>query len=238
MDPARPWMRRSSALLLRPVVDGSHLPAHPFDAAAGPAAATVPLLIGTNKDEAALFLAGDPRRRRLEDGELLERLEPMLGDRRDEILGVYRAQRPNDTPWELLIGIASEATRLASIQLAERKIAGGPAPVFMYLFTWESDHLGGLFKAAHAMEIPFVFDHPDAVPMTGSRPDRYQLAASMSLAWAAFARSGDPNHDGLPEWPAYDTRRRATMLFDVPCRTEHDPRPEERLAWEGMALRR
>jgi para-nitrobenzyl esterase len=168
----------------------------------------------------------------------LERLEPMLGDRRDEILGVYRAQRPNDTPWELLIGIASEATRLASIQLAERKIAGGPAPVFMYLFTWESDHLGGLFKAAHAMEIPFVFDHPDAVPMTGSRPDRYQLAASMSLAWAAFARSGDPNHDGLPEWPAYDTQRRATMLFDVPCRTEHDPRREERLAWEGIALRR
>ena len=66
-----------------------------------------------------------------------------------------------------MIGIASERTRLASIQLAERKAEGGPAPVYMYLFTWESDALGGLFKSAHAMEIPFVFDHADIAPFTG-----------------------------------------------------------------------
>ncbi|HXM57256.1 MAG TPA: carboxylesterase family protein [Candidatus Dormibacteraeota bacterium] len=108
----------------------------------------------------------------------------------------------------------------------------------MYLFTWESDHLGGLFKSAHALEIPFVFDHPDVAPMTGARPERYELAATMSRAWAAFAHSGDPGHGGLPEWPAYDTERRATMLFDVPSRVEDDPRREERLAWEGVALRR
>src|SRR5215469_5455767 len=237
-DPTRPWPIRGNALLLRPVVDGAHLPAHPFDPVAAPAAADVPLLIGTNKDEAALFLAADPRRRRLEEAELIERLTPMLGGRRDEILGVYREQRPRDTPWDLLIGIASETTRLASIRLAERKIAGGAAPVYMYLFTWESEHFGGLFKSAHAMEIPFVFDHPDAAPMTGSRPERYELAAAMSRAWAAFAHIGDPNHDGLPAWPAYDVQDRATMLFDVPSRSENDPRREERLAWEGMALRR
>ncbi|HEY7200353.1 MAG TPA: carboxylesterase family protein, partial [Candidatus Dormibacteraeota bacterium] len=156
-DPSRPWPMTGSALLVRPVVDGVHLPAHPFDPVAAPSAADVPLLIGTNKDEAALFLAGDPRRRRLEEAELLERLTPMLGERRDEILAVYRSQRPDDTPWDLLIGVASETTRLASIRLAERKAAGGPAPVFMYLFTWESDHWGGLFKSAHGLEIPFVF---------------------------------------------------------------------------------
>jgi para-nitrobenzyl esterase len=229
---------RGNAMRLAPVVDGAFLPVHPFDPVAAPTAANVPLMIGTNKDEAALFLAGDPRRRRLEEHELIARLRPMLGDRLDDILSVYRRTRPNDTPWELLIGISSERTRLASIQLAERKAAGGPAPVYMYLFTWESDHLGGLFKAAHAMEIPFVFDHPDVAPFTGSRPDRYELAASMSRAWIAFARHGDPNHDGLPAWPAYTPERRATMIFDVPCQVEDDPRREERLVWEGMALRR
>src|SRR5262249_2303351 len=146
-DPSRPWPMRGAALLLRPVVDGRNLPAHPFEPAAAPAAADVPLMIGTNKDEAALFLAGDPLRRRLTDEERGERLTPMLGERRDEILAVYRAQRPDDTPWDLLIGIASEGTRLASIRLAERKAAGGPAPVYLYLFTWESDHFGGLFKS-------------------------------------------------------------------------------------------
>jgi para-nitrobenzyl esterase len=229
---------RGNALRLAPVVDGVYLPAHPFDPVAAPSAANVPLLIGTNKDEAALFMAGDPRRRRLEESELLERLSAMLGDRRDEVLAVYRAQRPQATPWELLIGIASEQTRLRSIQLAERKAAGGMAPVFMYLFTWESDHLGGLFKSCHALEIPFVFNQPDVAPITGSSPNREVLAASMSDAWAAFARNGDPNCAGLPRWPAYDETSRATMIFDLPCRVENDPRREERLVWDGMALRR
>jgi para-nitrobenzyl esterase len=236
-QPPRLWRPTAgAAFLLRPVVDGAYLPAHPFDPVAAPAAVRVPLLIGSNKDEAALFLAADPQRRRLEEHELRERLAPVLGDRLDAVLGVYRRTRPDATPWDLLVGIGSEATRLSSIQLAERKLAGGAAPVFMYLFAWESDHLGGLFKAAHAMEVPFVFDHPDVAPMTGSRPDRRELAAAMSGAWAAFARTGDPNHGGLPDWPAYDTEARATMVFDAPCRTEDDPRREERLAWSAPAM--
>lgn len=231
-------LMRGAAMRFAPVMEGQYLPAHPFEPVAAPTAANVPLIIGTNKDEAALFLAADPRRRRLEDHELVERLKPMLGDRTDEILGVYRRTRPEATPWELLIGISSERTRLASIQLAERKVAGGPAPVYMYLFTWESDALGGLFKSCHALEIPFVFDHPEVAPFTGSRSDRPQLAASMSRAWTTFARHGDPNGDGLPLWPTYSPETRATMIFDSPCRVENDPRREERLVWAGMALRR
>jgi para-nitrobenzyl esterase len=67
--------------------------------------------------------------------------------------------------------------------------------------------------------------------MTGETPERYELAATMSATWAAFARSGNPNHEGLPHWPAYDARDRATILFDVPCKVENDPRREERLVW-------
>jgi para-nitrobenzyl esterase len=229
---------RGNAMRLAPVMDGRFLPVHPFDPVAAPTAANVPLLIGTNKDEAALFMAGDPRRRRLEEHELVSRLKPMLGDRMEEILAVYRRNRPEATPWDLFIGISSERTRLASIALAERKAAASSAPVFMYLFTWESDALGGLFKSCHALEIPFVFDHPDAAPFTGTKPDRAELAASMSQTWVAFARNGDPNFEGLPSWPRYNPETRSTMLFDVPCRVEGDPRREERLAWAEMSLRR
>ena len=226
------------AMLLAPVVDGTVYPAHPFDPVAAPTAAHIPLMIGTNKDESALFLAADPKRRKLSDADMRERVTRLVGQRADEILAVYRRTRPTDTPWDLYVGICSESMRLRSIQLAERKVAGGPAPVYMYLFTWESNALGGLFKAAHALEIPFVFDHPDIAPFTGDRPDRYELAASMSEAWIHFARHGDPNHAGLPHWDCYDARTRATMIFDVPCRTENDPRRDERLVWNGKPAAR
>jgi len=226
------------SMALAPVMDGNYLPVHPFDPVAASAAANIPLMIGTNKDESALFSAADPRRRKLEESELIERLQGILGDRMVEILTVYRQQRPKATPWDLYISITSENTRLRSIQLAERKVAGGPAPVYMYLFTWESNYLGGLFKSCHALEIPFVFDNPDVAPFTGEGDDRYELAASMSQAWIAFARNGDPNYEGLPFWPTYDTKDRSTMLFNVPCRVENDPRAEERLVWKGIPAAR
>jgi len=223
------------AMRLSPVVDGHYLPIHPFDPVAAPTAADVPLMIGCNRDEQALFIAGDPRRRRLTEEELHERLAPTLGEHMDRIISTYQRTRPDATPWDLLIGINSEGARRASILLAERKAAGGPAPVYMYLMTWQSDYLGYLFKASHAMDIPFVFDNVDDMPITGDRPDKYELAAAMSEAWIAFARNGDPNHPGIPKWAPYTADHRATMILDVPCRVEIDPYREELNAWEGIS---
>jgi para-nitrobenzyl esterase len=229
---------RGAIMRFSPVVEGNYYPTHPFDPVAAPTAADVPVIVGTNRDENATFLAADPRRRRLTEEELRQRLTSMLGDKLDSVLNVYKKTRPEATPWDLLIGIASEGMRSRAIQLAERKAAGGPAPVYMYLFTWQSDFLGGLFKAGHGLEIPFVFDITDDVGMTGDRPDKHELAAQVRDAWAAFARNGDPNHPGIPKWEPYTTDNRATMLFDVPCKLAVDPGREELDAWAGVALRR
>jgi para-nitrobenzyl esterase len=223
-----------ASFFLSPVVDGTLYPRHPFSPDAAPTAVKIPVIIGTNKDEAALFLAADPRRRRLTEEELNQRLDRLLGGRKDEILAIYRKHRPKDTPWDLFIGISSESMRLRSIQLAEAKCAAAGAPIYMYWFTWESNYMGGLFKSAHALEIPFVFNNPDIAPFTGDSPDRYELASAMSRSWINFARYGNPDVDGLPHWPAYDPENRATMLFNVPCRVENDPHSEERLVWKGI----
>jgi para-nitrobenzyl esterase len=229
---------RGAIMRFSPVVEGNYYPVHPFDPVAAPTAADVPVIVGTNRDENATFLAADPRRRRLTEEELRQRLTPMLGNKLDSVLNIYKKTRPEATPWDLLIGIASEPMRIRAIQLAQRKAAGGPAPVYMYLFTWQSDFLGGLFKAGHGLEIPFVFDITDDVGMTGDRPDKHELAAQVSEAWASFARSGDPNHPGIPKWEPYSAEDRSTMLFDVPCHVEIDPYREELDAWEGIPLRR
>jgi para-nitrobenzyl esterase len=55
-----------------------------------------------------------------------------------------------------------------------------------------------------------------------------QLESAAAGAWAALARSGDPNHTGLPHWPAYTPDTRATMIFDTPCHVENDPTAEVR----------
>lgn len=223
---------------LAPVVDGKFYPAHPFDPVAAPTAAGVPIIIGTNRHENATFLTTDPKRRRLTEPELRERLTPLLGDRVDKVINTYKRTRPEATPWDLFVALTSEGTRRASIVLAERKAAASPAPVFMYLFTWETDYLGDMFRACHVLEIPFVFDTVDDIAITGGRPDKYGLRDCVNGAWIAFARSGNPTHAGIPKWEPYSAQRRSTMILDVPCRVEVDPYREELAAWEGIPLRR
>ena len=225
-----------SIMSFTPVVDGRYLPAHPFVPQASPHLNDVPIIIGTNKDEMALMVARDPRRRRLTEEELVERLRARLGDKYQRILNVYRNTRPSATPWDLYIGILSEDRRLGCIRLVESKMAAGKAPAFMYLFTWESDYKGYLFKACHALEIPFVFDTTEVMPLTGDRPDKPQLVDSVSGAWLAFAHTSNPSHPGIPEWEPYTLEKRATMILDVPCRLEYDPGREELDAWKGMDI--
>ena len=160
----------------------------------------------------------------------------MLGDKLEKILGIYKKNRPEATPWDLFVGITSEDRRLGCVNLAERKIAGGKAPVYMYLFSWQSNYRDYLFKACHTMEIPFAFDTVGNVPLTGSRPDKFGLAGAVSDAWSAFARGGDPNHPGIPRWEPYDLNHRSTMIFDVPCRAVQDPYREELDAWQGLEV--
>jgi para-nitrobenzyl esterase len=223
---------------LAPTVDGKHYPIHAFDPVASPISAGIPVMIGTNRHENATFLTLDPKRRRLTDAELRERMLALLGDKVDSVINTYKKTRPEATPWDLFVALTSEGTRRASIALAERKAAASSAPVFTYLLTWETDYYGDLFRACHVLEIPFVFDNVDDIALTGGRPDKYQLRDSISDAWIAFARTGNPSHSGIPDWPAYSARNRATMILDVPCRVEVDPFREELNAWEGIPLRR
>ena len=213
-----------------PVLDGEHLPQHPGKAVQGGVAPDVPLMIGTTFDEATLFMAREPA---LRDPSLmseadLESRARMFGDRAETLLAAYRASRPDATPVDLLIAMQTDATmRMPSIKLAERKLSGGDAPVWMYLFTWAA----GPMRSGHGYELPFVF-HNVHEPVLHPSSSREQLADRMADAWVAFARNGDPNHDGLADWPPYDTDARPTMLFDrATCRVEDDPWSAERRAW-------
>src|ERR1700679_3906406 len=106
------------------------------------------------------------------------------------------------------------AMRMPSLVTADRKVAQNAAPVFVYLFTWETPVLGGKLKSPHALEIPFVFDTVQTSGLTGDSPTRFALADKMSRAWLAFAHKGNPNHEGIPNWPPYSVDQRPTMIFN------------------------
>ena len=108
--------------------------------------------------------------------------------------------------------------RAGVVRQANGKAIAGAAPVYMYLFTWQSPVMDGVYKSMHCMELPFVFDNIHRCEeMTGGGKEAYTLADKMSKAWIAFARTGNPNHSGLPNWPQYNAQNGRTMLFDNNC---------------------
>jgi para-nitrobenzyl esterase len=236
LDAQRELIRRHGIMGtrgLQPLIDGLTVTAHPGDAIEDGTAPDVPLLVGTTRDETTLFVAGEPffRDPSLLDVDRLRRRVNRLGADGDRLVDAYRAARPDDDPLDLLIAIQTDQMmRVPSIRVAEKKLAGGTAPVFMYLFCWAA----GPLRAGHGFELPFVFDNarPPVLPIEA--PELTELAARMSEAWLAFARDGDPGHADLPAWPAYTTGARSTMIFDTgDCVTHDDPFGAERRAWEA-----
>jgi para-nitrobenzyl esterase len=105
----------------------------------------------------------------------------------------------------------------------------------MHYFTWRTPVRDGKLKSLHTLDIPFATANLDgAQSMTGDGKDRYALEAKMSGAWAAFAHSGNPNTKGLPNWPKFDTKTRATMILDNECKVVNDPNGPERRALASL----
>jgi para-nitrobenzyl esterase len=232
---------RTARARLAPVVDGRSLPRHPFDPDAPAMTAGVPMIIGTNQTETTVLL-GEGRASTdlfaLDEASLKAQLTAhmKLGDLPvDSLIATYRAGHPQASPSELFFLITTDAVmRRSAITQAERKSAQGAAPAYMYLLTYQTPILGGKLGSPHNLEIPFVFHDVDNKldADTGNAPDRYPLQNQMAGAWVAFARAGDPNHPGMPHWPAYEPTQRATMVFDAKSRVVNDPGRAERLAIE------
>ena len=226
-----------------PVVDGRTLPAHPFEPAASDLSATIPLMIGSNECEGIPYANPDDPYWTREPANVSElrtevkRLVPGSDADADRLIDLYRSHRPGESLGEIAAVMAGDASQLryAGHLIAQRKHVQGRAPVFLYTFTWRSPVRQGKLRSMHCMELPFVFDHPDAISfMTGSGTDRYALAAAMSDAWVAFARSGNPNHASIPSWTPYEPTAWPTMVFGPQVALINDPHGEERRAIEAV----
>ena len=221
----------TQGLALQPVVDGHTLPADPFAPAASPLSAGIPLMMGTTEHEVNFFpnTPVDP----IDDADLFTRVKQSVradDAKTKEVIELYRHNRPKASNVELYQIIASDNFRAGPLTQTERKAEQASAPVYQYYFRWSSVVRDGKLRAFHTLDIPFAFNNVEvATSMTGTAQSRYALATKVSSAFASFARTSNPNTGGLPNWPQFDMKTRATMAFNNDCEVLNDPYRNERL---------
>jgi para-nitrobenzyl esterase len=223
----------AGSFAIGPTVDGDYLPRDPFEAMACGEAHPVPVIVGTNAEEARLFT------RWLK---MLPTTEPMIERllgaadpaARERITAAYPGYPHPDACMELSADMffGSAAWRIAEAHSKH-------APTYMYRYdyaprtlTWSG------FGATHGMELLAVFDIyrtrlGSLLTLAADRGPALRVSNNIQSRWRKFSRTGLPG-DG---WPSYDEDR-AVMVFDKHSRVEFDPYAARRQAWEGFTLAR
>ncbi len=232
-------------LAAAPVVDGELLPGYPVERFASGESLRVPLVIGSNKDEASLFrlfrspimpVTPDAVNAMLRD---ISATHPGLGpERLAEITAAY----PDIATARGALAISTDA----AFRMPARWVADGHAqhsPTFVYRF----DHATPMLRAArvgagHATELPYVFgnfgtfDH-DPTFWLGGRRAAQAVSGRIMRRWAAFAEHGVPAAlDGSKHWPPYRRETRPTLLIDAIDRMVDDPDGHLHTAWGPQAV--
>ena len=232
-DPARWGQLTLSLLPFAPTVDGSVLPAAPLASLSAGQGGNVPLLIGSNRDEARLFLVAA--------GTIDLVAEPTLTAVAGAYglsgpgLEIYRGTRPGASPGDLLAAVITDwFFRIPPIRVAEaRALAGagaGAGGTWMYRFDHPDPRDNHGFGACHATEIPFVFDtatRAELRPLIGDAPSSV-VADQAHRVWVDFITSGDPG------WARYDAERRTTGLLGETVSAVSDPAGDERALWDSI----
>ncbi len=216
-------LRSPGLLAFAPIVDGDLVPDYPVKLAREGRSHPVPLIIGTNKHEAALFkwmksplMPITPHEIRRMFAEMAAEQPDVQLPTEDQIGAVYRSRRTKTRG----MGVARDVGfRMPSVWLAEGHSA--VAPVYLYRFDWSTPMLKALgIGATHATELPYVWGNLIAGPKDftfklGGLKTGAAVSARMRARWVNFAVEAKPNGlPGEPEWPPYHEADRACLIID------------------------
>jgi para-nitrobenzyl esterase len=232
-------VRAPGTLAYAPIVDGDVVPDYPVKVARAGGTHPVPLIIGTNKHEAALFrfmksplMPITPAAiKAMFDGIASE--QPGLQLPSEAQLGTAYKGR-GKTPG---MGVARDiGFRMPTIWFAEGH--GTVAPVYTYRFDWATPMLRLLrLGAAHATELPYVWGNlvagsKDPTFKLGGLKTGTALSERIRTRWLNFAATGEPTGpEGEPHWRRYRDEDRATLLLDKSDAVVEDPDRPLREAW-------
>ena len=203
-----------------PDVDGLFLPdSVPAIYAAGKQA-HIPLLAGWNRDE-----GGFPKEPVTMES-YRETARSTWGPRADDFMKVYSATNVDEARRSLADYAADRFIATSTWEWIEAQVKTGDAPVYRYHFEHASP--GDTFHpvtsgAFHSSEIEYAFGNLRVRPAAPWKAEDYKLSEQVQSYWINFAKTGDPNGPGLPEWPAYKQADSwQVMHLDVPSEAKPD----------------
>ena len=219
-----------------PAVDGHVLEELPDDAIAAGRHNQVPFVIGSNADEMA---AENINRVQINSEAAyratVEAAFSALGD--DVPQRILEAYPVDDypTPNDAFIQLATDASFTCPTRTVVRNVAAHQeAPVYRYFFTRRPDLASGDGRAAHGIELLYVFRSLENIPLYNPTEAELQVADAMMDYWIRFAATGDPNGDGDPAWPTYDVATDPHLIIDAPVSTGEGVRTAKCDLWDDI----
>jgi len=217
-----------------PIVDGWLLPEQPRAIYAAGKQNQVPTIMGSNADEMTTLSPAGSRPKTLKA--LQAQVALLLGDPA-AVNRLYPATSDAEAE-RAYLDLVGDVTFTLPARMWARWLAQGGGEAYLYQFTRvPSEAQSAGLGAFHAAEIAYVFDNLDRLERRIDRVDRW-LADTMSTYWTTFARTGDPNTSGLPQWKPYSPHDEPVMELGDKIGLVNHVRQEKLDLLEGLLQKR
>ena len=191
---------------------------NPFVAGFREHAYQIPMMIGTVYGEFGAFIPAFYDKNKLTPEEILEKLEKVYGTHAQGILEAFQEAYPEKNGIDVLT--IDRAMREVTVKLAKLFAKGG-GKAYLYNFTLEFPFQHGK-PAWHCSDIPYFFGNTDLVEICGIPGVSDKLENEIFGGLLAFAKNGNPDHEGLPHWPEVEETSAPTMVFDRVSEVKRD----------------
>jgi para-nitrobenzyl esterase len=221
--PASELLKGKAGEISHPVIEPYVLPESPYNTFVESRQNDVPILIGSNADEARSLV---PDLNTIKASTFTADIAKRWGPLPQQLLAAYphatdeeavRArldfERDLRFGWDVWAWARLEATK-------------GRNSVYYYHFAHKPPFpKGSVYEgwgASHYADLWYMFDHLDQEPWRQSTGDR-KLADAISSYWVNFAKSGNPNGAGLPRWPEFTSTHNSVLYLNDPTSTNGVP---------------